>query len=480
MWPLRLLKGSIAFLTLCVIAAGGGYLYLRHQLGRINRLSIPGLDESGDVMNVLLVGSDSRANVTGDLAETTGAGLVSGQRSDTIMVLHVDPKNSKAAIFSIPRDLYVPISGTDYSDRVNTAFSVSGAAGLIATIEESLGFQINHYVEVDFVGFRDIVNAVDGVKVYFPSPVRDEVAGLSIDDPGCVKLDGDAGLAFVRSRNFETYEGGEWAIDPTADLGRIQRQQDFIRRMLRKAVSSGLSNPLTLNRLIGIGVRDVTLDDQMSTGDIVRLARRFKSLDADTVDMVTFPTTPEDIGGASVLVLKQEEAQPYIDRLNGLGGPERVGLRLGAAVRHPGARPQRLRRRRRGQRGRLGPHRGGVQRGRPGRRRLLQLHRHRDPLRPRRRCQGRPAQRVRRRRCGHRGGLVAAHGRRDAGARLRLHRPGERARRRYDDAAHHRGQRPTTRRRRRAQPPAPRADAPGPPRSPPRVAPRLPQGRETG
>ena len=322
MWPLRLLKGSIAFLTLCVLAAGGGYIYLRHQLGKINRLSIPGLDESGGVMNVLLVGSDSRANVTGDLAETTGADQVSGQRSDTIMVLHVDPKNSKAAIFSIPRDLYLPIAGTDYSDRVNTSFSVGGAAGLIATIEESLGFQINHYVEVDFVGFRDIVNAVDGVKVYFPSPVRDEIAGLQIDNPGCVKLDGDAGLAFVRSRNYETYEGGAWETDPTADLGRIQRQQDFIRRMLRKAVSSGLSNPLTLNRLIGIGVRDVTLDDQMSTGDIVRLARRFKSLDADTVDMLTFPTTPDDIGGASVLLLKPEEAQPYIDRLNGLGGPE--------------------------------------------------------------------------------------------------------------------------------------------------------------
>ena len=92
--------------------------------------------------------------------------------------------------------------------------------------------------------------------------------------------------------------------------------------MLRKAVSSGLSNPLTLNRLVGIGVRDVTLDDQMSTGDIVRLARRFKSLDADTVDMLTFPTEPADIGGASVLLLKDEEAQPYIDRLNGIGPPE--------------------------------------------------------------------------------------------------------------------------------------------------------------
>ena len=213
-WPLRLLKGAIVFLTLCVLAAGAGYAYLRHQLGKIDRLTIPGLDESGEVMNVLLVGSDSREDVTGDLAETTGKGQVSGQRSDTMMVLHVDPKQSKAAIFSIPRDLYLPISGTDYSDRVNTAFSVAGAPGLIATIEEALGFPINHYVEIDFTGFRDIVNAVGGVKVYFPSPVRDEVSGLAVEDPGCVKLDGDAGLAFVRSRNFETYESGELAVRP--------------------------------------------------------------------------------------------------------------------------------------------------------------------------------------------------------------------------------------------------------------------------
>ena len=242
-----------------------------------------------------------------------------------MMVLHVDPGHSKAAIFSIPRDLYVPIAGEGYSDRVNTAFSVAGAPGLIATIEEALGFPINHYVEIDFTGFRDIVNAVGGVKVYFPSPVRDEVAGLAIEDPGCANLDGDAGLAFVRSRNFESYESGEWQIDPTADLGRIQRQQDFIRRMLRKAVASGLSNPITLNRLVGIGVRDVKLDDRMTTGDIVRLARRFKSLDADTVDMLTFPTEAADIDGAEVLLLNEAEAQPYIDRLNGFGPPDDAG-----------------------------------------------------------------------------------------------------------------------------------------------------------
>jgi LCP family protein required for cell wall assembly len=316
------LKIGIAFLAVCVVLAGGGYVYVRWQLAKINRLELPGLSDEGEVMNVLMVGSDSRARVTGDLAESTGKDEVSGQRSDTIMVLHVDPRQKKAAIFSIPRDLYVPIAGETFSDRVNSAYSLHGAQGLIDTVEAALKIPINHYVEVDFVGFRDIVEAVGGVNVYVPAPVRDEVSGLSIETPGCVRLDGDQGLAFVRSRYYETLESGKWQVDPTADLGRIQRQQDFIRRMLRKAVSSGLTNPLKLNRLIGIGVRDVSLDDKMSTTDIVKLAKRFKSLDPDTVDMLTFPTTPKTISGKSVLLLKQAEAQPYIDRLNGILPPE--------------------------------------------------------------------------------------------------------------------------------------------------------------
>jgi polyisoprenyl-teichoic acid--peptidoglycan teichoic acid transferase len=318
----RLVKIGIAFLAVCIVTAAGGYLYLRWQLGKINRLALPGLSDEGEVMNVLLVGSDSRARVTGDLAESTGKEQVTGQRSDTIMVLHVDPRQKKAAIFSIPRDLYVPIAGEKFSDRVNAAFSLHGAQGLIDTLEAALEIPINHYVEVDFVGFRDIVEAVGGVNVYVPAPVRDTVSGLSIENPGCVRLDGDQGLAFVRSRYYETLESGKWQVDPTADLGRIQRQQDFIRRMLRKAVSSGLTNPIKLNRLIGIGVRDVTLDDKMTTTDIVNLAKRFRSLDPDTVDMLTFPTTPKTISGKSVLLLKDAEAKPYIDRLNGILPPE--------------------------------------------------------------------------------------------------------------------------------------------------------------
>ena len=311
---------------MAVLASGSVYVYLRWRLSQINKVELSDLaEDDGSVMNVLLVGSDSRDRLSGDLADQAGKNEVSGQRSDTIMVLHVDARAKKAALMSIPRDLYVKIAGTNRSDRINTAFAQGGPQNLIATITENLGIQINHYMEVDFVGFRDIVNAVGGVNIYVPAPVRDLQSGLDIKEPGCIRFDGDTGLSWVRSRQYEYFESGRWREDPTSDFGRIQRQQDFIRRMMRKAVSSGLSNPITLNRLVGIGVEDVTIDSAMSTTDLVRVAKRFRSLDPDTVDMLTLPTIPATVGGASVLRINREEAQAYIDRLNGLAPPDDTG-----------------------------------------------------------------------------------------------------------------------------------------------------------
>lgn len=321
-WLTRLIKGSIIFVAIAVLVTGTAYIYLRMQLGKIDRVDVPGLvgDESGSVMNVLLVGSDSRAGVTGDLATVTGATGESGRDglSDTMMVLHIDPQQQKAAILSIPRDLYVPIAGTNSRAKINTAFAVGGAGTLVQTIQESLGIDINHYVEVDFVGFEQLVNTVGGVKVYLDAPARDEFSGLDLPEAGCVQLDGYQALAFVRSRYYEYYEAGSWHYDPTSDFGRIKRQQDFIRRAIKKAVSTGLTNPFQLNRLVNIGVENVRLDSGMSTKDIVTVARRFKSLDADSVDMQTLPTTGASFAAAGdVQLLNEAEARPLIDRING-------------------------------------------------------------------------------------------------------------------------------------------------------------------
>ena len=315
----RLLIVFTGFTALCTFVVGVGFVYVQRKLDQIKRLELPSLsgDTPGSVMNVLLVGSDSRANVSEAEAAGFGRDQVSGQRSDTIMLLHIDPREQKAAIVSVPRDLYVPIADTNFSDRVNAAFALGGPGQLIATVQRALGITVNHYVQVDFVGFKDIVDTVGGVTMYVPYPVRDKGSGLDLGRDGCWELDGNKGLSWVRSRNMEFLIDGTWQADGRGDLGRIERQQDFIRRMMKKALSAGITNPLTLNRLISVGVRDVTFDSELSTKDLSALGRRFSSLDPDRVVLRTLPTDPADIDGKSVLKLQTAQAQPMIDLLNG-------------------------------------------------------------------------------------------------------------------------------------------------------------------
>ena len=322
----RLLVAATLVILVGNLVVGSAYAYFQWRLDQIERVPVAGLvpDEPGPVMNVLLVGSDSREDLSGDAADQAGKEEVTGERSDTIMLLHVDPGQQKAGILSIPRDLYVPIAGTDESDRVNAAFALGGPERLLATVQEGLGIQINHFAEVDFVGFREIVDALGGVSVFVPNPARDTLSGLDLPRAGCVELNGEQALAWVRSRHYEYLTGGRWAEDPRGDLGRIGRQQDFLRRVMKKAARTGVTSPLRLNRLIGIGVRNLTVDAAMSTSDIASVARRFRTVDPGTVDTLVLPTEPRTVGGQQVLVLKQPEAKAAVDRLNGGGEDPRA------------------------------------------------------------------------------------------------------------------------------------------------------------
>lgn len=327
-WPRRLLIGANVFVAFVLLVTAGGYWYLKRQVGRID--VIPGLcevlrkcgeDDPGQAMNVLLVGSDSRKDLAPGERQFGTESQVGGQRSDTILVLHADPKARKAAILSIPRDLAVPIAGarSDQPQRINTAFE-EGPDRLIATISESLGIDIDHYAQVDFNGFRGVVEAVGGVTIYFPSPSRDKLTGLNVKTAGCVELDGNRSLGYVRSREYEYVENGRWRVDPTGDLGRISRQQDFIRRVIRKASRAG-RNPVTLDSLVDTAVKNVSLDERFSTADIIRLSRRFKSLEPDSVEMLSLPTVDARVGDAAVLRLKQPEARQVIDHFLGKEPP---------------------------------------------------------------------------------------------------------------------------------------------------------------
>lgn len=313
-----LLISSGLVVGLLATAAGLGYAYGKYRrLARVELGSVltEGSSSSGP-QNFLLVGVDSAANLEPDNPARSGRGDVGGLRSDTMMVLRVDPDQEHAALLSLPRDLWVPLAGGG-RQRINAAIQRGGPEELIDTIEQYFGIPINHYVQVDFAGFRDLVAVIDGVQVYFDHAARDRNSGLDIPQPGCVMLSPDQALAYVRSRHYQYFDDGRWRTDPTGDLGRISRQQDFIVRALRRSVDKGIRNPVTLDNLVDAALATVTVDDVLTADDIIDLATRFRGFDPNQLDLYSLPVVNDSIGGASVLRLVDTSAQPILDLFRG-------------------------------------------------------------------------------------------------------------------------------------------------------------------
>lgn len=320
-WPQRLLIGfNLTLVVLLVTAAAGlGYFYV--QFDRLPRVTftkntLQAEEPPGEPENFLLVGSDARDFVdTPDEAKAFGTSAnTGGQRSDTIMLLRVDPKAKHAWMLSFPRDLWVPIAPDGNPQRINTAFD-KGPQQLIDTIKADFNVPIHHYAEVNFKGFQGLVDTVGGVTVYLATPVRDPVTGLNITDTGCVLLHGDQSLAYVRSRHFEYQENGRWVTDPTGDLGRITRQQDFIRRALREALAKDLLNPGRINGLVKTALNNVKIDDALDLRDALRLGKMFRSLAPDAVTQYQLPVANAvTAGGADVLKILPKD-QPAVDEI---------------------------------------------------------------------------------------------------------------------------------------------------------------------
>ncbi len=309
-----------------VLVAFGGALtlgYLNTKLGNLQRLSLaqvltPTDSAPGAPQNYLLVGTDDASTLGANDQARAGRGAVTGARSDTIMILHVDPKTTRAVLLSLPRDLWVTIAGTNSEQKINAAIQLGGPSTLIRTIEDNFQIPINHYVEVDFAGFKKLVSAVDGVPVYFNVPFRDlEHTGFNIETPGCYTLDPDQALAYARARYVQYYVDGFWHDDGTADLGRISRQQDFLRRALSRSVTRGVRNPVVLNQLVDAGLDAVTVDDKLTSGDLVSLGRRFRSFDPGSLETMELPVMSAYRGGQSAVV-PRPEAQEVLDIFRGV------------------------------------------------------------------------------------------------------------------------------------------------------------------
>jgi LCP family protein required for cell wall assembly len=304
-----LLLTSLFLPLLLLLAVVGGYLYARSAFDRIEKIDLTGtLSTGGTGTTYLIVGSDSRdpqALIDAGL-DPAGFAEGGGDRSDTMMVLRFVDGESR--MLSIPRDLYVPISGTGGSQKINAAYN-GGPQRLVATVQDALGIPIHHYMEVDFVAFAQLVDALGGITIEFPHPAFDRNSGLDVGQSGPVELNGAQALAFVRSRQYTEVIDGQEVKDPTGDLGRVQRQQQFLKAVFSKMGDT--RNPITLARAAGSTTGGLAIDDDLGLTDAIRLGWRLRSLDPIPVEL------PVELGrneAGSVLFLVQPDAEAALDQ----------------------------------------------------------------------------------------------------------------------------------------------------------------------
>lgn len=327
-WPQRLLLSLNIFLIFAALATAAGLGYSYEKVGNLPRISLQldeveaGPEEGGvpQAVNVLLVGTDSSAGLDPD--DIVQEGRPSSKLADVIMILRLEPDSGDAALLSIPRDLWVPIAGTDSSNKINASYAVAGAQTLADTITEYLGIPIHHFVEVDFAGFQSVVEAIGGVDVYFPYPSRDTRSHLLVEEAGCVRLDPSQALAYARSRHFETLQDGDWEEDGQNDFGRMRRQQEFMRLALSRAIDRGARNPVVLNDLINAVDDAVLLDDQLTARMILDIANAFRLFNPESLGGYTLQdfVVNEWKGGQLALVLREGEADPVLDLFRGTQG----------------------------------------------------------------------------------------------------------------------------------------------------------------
>jgi anionic cell wall polymer biosynthesis LytR-Cps2A-Psr (LCP) family protein len=181
-------------------------------------------------------------------------------------------------------------------------------------VQSALGVPIHHYVEIDFQGFKKIVDAVGGVSVCVDHPSRDKHTGLFMK-PGCSTLDGVEALAFARSRFFEQKVDGEWQIDGSSDIGRTARQRSFVEALAKSAVLGIVANPFSVGKVMSGGLGAIVVDEQL---DLIEFAKKMRPAASGNVASFPLSVYGDTINGNSVLQLG-EDAAPLLAFFNGSG-----------------------------------------------------------------------------------------------------------------------------------------------------------------
>jgi LCP family protein required for cell wall assembly len=328
--------------ALMTAAVAGVNAFIDQKIAAIPRIRVTTAPPPPAGANYVLLGSDTRSfvkNATqreafGDASTSSGPG-----NSDTLMVIHVEPAAKRTLIVSFPRDLWVNIAGHGMA-KINAAYNF-GPQTVIDTFKDDFNVDINHYIGLDFESFRGIVDAIGHVPIYFPYPAKDEKTGLHFFVGGCLALNGTQALEYARSRYLQYYNPltRRWfSPDPIPDIGRIARQQEFIRKLAGIAVHESLANPLTANAVVDNALKYLTFDQGLTKDDIFSLIDAFRTVNVNDTSQLEFETLPwhggpNQAGGQQVLYVDNAAAAPLLARLRDFSGssapaPSPAGVRV--------------------------------------------------------------------------------------------------------------------------------------------------------
>lgn len=298
-----LVRGG-AVLAVLLVAVGGVGLWAYQNLeGNIHSADIDGklggdrpANTSPGSKNILVVGSDSRDGDNGKY----GKGLTTMQ-SDTLMVMHVAADREWATVVSLPRDSWVRIPACDRGNgttstahrfKINEAFAVGGTSGEVAgaaactikTVEENTGLRVDHFMSVDFQGFKGMVNALDGIEVCPETAIHDTKAHLDLA-AGCQTVKGEKALGYVRTR---------YSVGDGSDIGRIGRQQEFMEALAAKAQTK-LTSPAALYGFLDSATGSLTTDKALAgIKPLTALASELKGIPGDRLTFLTVPNYPRE------------------------------------------------------------------------------------------------------------------------------------------------------------------------------------------
>jgi LCP family protein required for cell wall assembly len=296
---------ALVLVLVAGVAAGYGW-YLNHEIHRIdlrNLTSAPVKGDDAGTENILMIGSTDRCALK---VQNPAYGLcsqgVNGVNSDVVMILHLNPANHTVSILSIPRDLFVPNARSDGANKIDAAL-YQGPDRLIAAIEEDLGIPIQHFVELNFDSFINVVQALGGIKMYFPEPVFDAYSGLNIQTTGCLSLNGTQALQVVRARHVQykgpgvtTHDPNYWPQEAQSDIARIRRDHEFLRVLAAAVKAKGLSNPITDQQLVAGVVGQLTVDSGFSASAMIDLVLGYHNVNVNSAPQLTVPVSVDQFG----------------------------------------------------------------------------------------------------------------------------------------------------------------------------------------